>query len=275
MKKLDKYFNFIIFVEELLEMDNQQRNFNFKKQEIIDLYLQGVSANQLSKMYSKNISSIVFMLRKNNIQIRTVKEGLNLKLNLNNKNRENLVFTKEQIEFIKGLLCGDGCLRLVRRGKYPYYTHTDKNKEYVNYLIDYFKTIKVKCSDIWINEKSGCFCFQTETLKAFETLYNIFYKTSSKKIVKDILITPTILKNWYIGDGNVKKCTGSKNIATEITCKWYCPFIEKQFKVLFGEECKYHKSSQKYYFPVKYRNNFIDYIGSNSVGCYNYKFLKN
>lgn len=251
-------------------MGNQQQNLS-----IISEYESGVSANKLSKKYNKNIRSVMDLLRRNNVVIRSISENVNRHLNTLNKNRESLELSEYLNEFFTGLLCGDGCLRMNHQAKYPNYIHTDKNREYIDWLRNTIEAHGIKCSKVWVNKRSGCYAFQTERLKAFEELYKIFYPNTTKKQVYDIKITPLILRNWYIGDGHAKKSMDSKNISTAIASKFYCVNIEKQFKDIFGAECKYHHGSKDYYIPVKYRNNFLDYIGECEVDCYQYKFIRN
>ena len=54
-------------------MGNQQQNFN---NQIINEYLSGESANKLSKKYNKNISSIMYLLRKSNVTIRSIGDNV-------------------------------------------------------------------------------------------------------------------------------------------------------------------------------------------------------
>lgn len=256
-------------------MDNQQRNFENDKNRIVEMYLNGTSANKLSKMYNKNISSIVWLLRSKNVTIRSVKESVNMQLNSENSKRENLTVTNKFYQKLIGLLCGDGSLRKTIKSKYCIYTHTDKHLDYIENLKREFESQGIKVSKIWKNKTSGCYAFQTQSLKMYDDLYRLFYGDSSKKKVLNIILTPTILYNWYVGDGSVKSSKDSKNVATEISCKWYCPYIEKQLQNRFGKGCKYHHSSLKYYIPVKYRNAFLDYIGECKESCYLYKFVRN
>lgn len=256
-------------------MDDQQRNFENDKERIVQMYIDGTSANKLSKMYNKNISSIVWLLRSRNVPIRSVKQSVNMQLNLENPERKNLTVTNNFYQKLIGLLCGDGSLRKGVKSKYCIYTHTDKHLGYIENLKKEFESQGIKVSKIWKNKESGCYMFQTQSLKMYDDLYRLFYRDSSKKKVINIILTPTILYNWYVGDGSVKSPKDSKNVATEISCKWYCPYIEKQLQNRFGEGCKYHHSSLKYYIPVKYRNTFLDYIGECKESCYLYKFVRN
>lgn len=249
-------------------MDNQQRNL------IISEYKSGISANKISIKYNKNIGSIMYLLRKNNIHIRSISESVNLHYS-NNTNRDKIIFNSNFEQFIIGLMCGDGSLRLTKKSLYPHYNHTDKHKTYLIYLKKIFQDYGIVCGNITKNKSNNTYRFQTETLKSYLEVYNKFYINSTRKKVENINITPIILYNWYIGDGNIKKNKDSKNISTEITCKYYCKNIESQFKTIFGSDCKYHFTSQKYYFPVKYRNMFLDYIGNCKDDDYQYKFIRN
>ena len=152
-------------------MDNQQQNFN---DQIIQEYLLGSSANGLAKKYNKNISSIVYLLRKNNINIRTVSEGVNNYLKGNFQNQHELELSQEDKEIIIGLLLGDGSMRIMKKGVTAYYNHTDKHPEYIQYLINYFENIGVECGKMKYNVHNRCYCFQTKTYKCFNEIYEKF-----------------------------------------------------------------------------------------------------
>ena len=251
-------------------MDNQQQNFN---NQIINEYLSGESANKLSKKYNKNISSIMYLLRKNNIPIRSIGDNV-IKVKYN-KNHINFTLTFK--EFLICSLIWDCSLRIIKKGRNPYYTHTDKNKQAILYFKQIFEKEGIKTSKIWINKHSKCYCFQTEARKEFLEFYNLFYPNTSKKELPNINLTPTILLFWYMGDGSIKKQKGTLNNACQISNKFGNSFILNQLKSLFNNNSNYYKEKNRqvglFYIPHKGFIKFIDYIGECPIECYKYKWI--
>ena len=251
-------------------MGNQQQNFN---NQIINEYLSGESANKLSKKYNKNISSIMYLLRKSNVPIRSI--GDNVIKSKYDKNK--IIFTSFFKEFLTGSLMGDGSLRIHKKGRNPYYTHTDKNREAILYFKQIFEKEGIKTSKIWINKHSKCYCFQTEARKGFLEFYNLFYPNTSKKELPNINLTPTILLFWYMGDGSIKKQKGTLNNACQISNKFGNSFILNQLKSLFNNNSNYYKEKNRqvglFYIPHKGFIKLIDYIGECPIECYKYKWI--
>lgn len=260
-------------------MGNQQRNSNLLE-EIKTKYETGESMNKLSQEYSININTIRRYLIKNNITPRSVKESVQ-KFN----KKDELIFTQNFKDLLTGLLLGDGGLRLVPKGINPYFQYTDKHKEVIEYIISLFVENNIKCGQIQINKQSGCYAFQSETRPEFLELYNLFYpkeimdtQTQCRKILPNIELNQTILLWWYIGDGGIKKQSGTLNNAAAITCKHLNPFVLEWFRnnidVNITTHCdKRGNMSYKYYFNNKSFNKLLDYIGKCPIFCYEYKWI--
>ena len=251
-------------------MDNQQQNLN---NQIIQDYLSGESGNKLSQKYNKNISSIMYLLRKNNIPIRSIGDNV-----VTSKyNKQNITFTNEFVEILTGLLMGDGSLRIHNKGRNPYYTHTDKNLEAIQHFKQVFEIQGIKVSNIWINKISKCYFFQTEALKEFKDFYNLFYPVDTKKRLPNINLTPLILKYWYIGDGSIKKQNGTQNNSCNISNKWGNNFILNQLKSLFNHSCNYYKDERRncgsFYISHKGFIKMLEYMGDCPMKCYEYKWV--
>lgn len=249
-------------------MDNQQRNL---KEQIIEDYISGQSANSISKKYNKNISSIMYLLRKNNIKIRSIGDNV-----IKSLNKKKLNLSKEFEEIIVGLLMGDGSLRISKKGRNPSYHHTDKNLEAIKHFKQIFENEKITTSEIWVNSQTGCYYFQTECREEFLKYYNIFYNDSSKKILPNILLTPLTLKYWYVGDGSIKKQNGTINNACQISNKWGNEYILSQIKELFTEKSNYYSENKRkcgsFYIPHLGFIKMLDYIGDCPIDCYKYKW---
>lgn len=100
-----------------------------------------------------------------------------------------------------------------------------------------------------------------------------------RKILPDIDLNPTILLNWYIGDGSCKKQKDSYNNSGQISCKYYNKYILDQLNNLFGKVSLYKYKTKNgsecctYHFRVSSFKKFLDYIGECPVESYKYKWI--
>lgn len=235
--------------------------------EIIKLYESGVSGNQISIKYNINIATLMYTLRKNNVNIRTVSEGVNLYLE-NTFKKDSSIINKELNEIIIGNLLGDG---YIRKSKVRCtYAHVDKNKEYIEWLIKIFENSSISCHFNSTTSANGCYSFQTNSYQCLNDYHDRFYQ--DKRIVpSDILLTPIVLRQWFISDGNTHKTSG-----LSIAKSPYNKILMLQLQNIIGERCSYHfdkrRGCGKYYIPKRYKPKFFDYIGECPVECYKYKW---
>lgn len=255
-------------------MSTYQKVFKYWKnqvendiEKIINLYNSKISANKISQMLDINISTIMYNLRKNNIPIRSISENVNQFLEENN--HVNLLVSSEEIDSIlKGNLLGDGCLR---RGKIRInYCHTDKHRDYLLWLNEKFNQLGIESTVYKNQSKNGCYALQTHSYDFFEHYYEMFYN-KTRIVPEKIILNPIILRQWYISDGSKIK-SGGLNISKS-------PFnneLMSQIKILFGDRCTYHLDEKrgwgKFYIPKKYVSDFLSYIGTCPVSCYEYKW---
>ena len=251
-------------------MDNQQQNLS---NQIIEKYESDISGNKIAKEFNINISTVMRILRRNNVSIRSMKESVKA-----HYYKEPIVFTDEFKQILNGLIMGDGCLYIpVKGGVTPMYCHTDKNYEAIVYYRNLFIQQGIKVSNIWYRDDNNPrYSFQTECREEFLECYNLFYPIDGKKRLPNIDLTPLTLLHWYIGDGSVKKVgKGTLNNAGLITNIWGNPYILQQMKDLFHENCKYYELKQyrNFYIPHKGMRKFLDYIGECPMECYKYKWI--
>lgn len=115
--------------------------------------------------------------------------------------KANCVNLTEEVEdFLNGLLLGDGCLT-IGKAKSAYYTHGDKNKEYIEFLSSKFKSFGIKGKIRKYKDKEA-YSFKSLHYYEFYKMAKRWYPNGKKLIPSNFLITPNSLKNWYIGDGN-------------------------------------------------------------------------
>lgn len=267
-------------------MGNQQQNCNLKFTgktikpehyiEVINQYKNGESLMQLSLKYKYNIASIRYFLLKNDIKIRSVKESVE-----KFAKKSDLVLDDFFMQNFIGWILGDGGLRICKNSINPYFTYTDLKKDHIDYVSYILYKYNIKHS-INIHKKSSCYCIQSEARPEFHKIYNLFYgyeglneNNQKRKILPNIILTPIILRNWYIGDGCSSKCARSFNYRGSITCKYKNDFILNQFKNLFGDvKCYYDKrNSYKYHFNNRNLIKLLSYIGECPVDGYKYKWI--
>ena len=267
-------------------MDNQQQNCNLKftgitiKPEhyvnIIDQYKNGESLMQLGIKYNYNIATIRYFLLKNEIPIRNVKESVK-----KFRKKSILILDDFFIQNFIGWILGDGGLRICKNSINPYFTYTDLKKDHIDYVSSILYKYNIK-HYIGQNKQSSCYYIQSESRPEFHKIYNLFYgydglneNNQKRKILPNIILTPIILRNWYIGDGCSSKQSKSFNHKGVIVCKYKNDFILKQFNDLFEDiKCHYSKKgSYQYYFNNKNLIKLLNYIGECPVEGYKYKWI--
>lgn len=127
--------------------------------------------------------------------------------------------TDEQHQIISGLLMGDGHIN--RSATTPRLRAEMINREYLEYLDDKFSHIGNGVSlsrtaeeqskshrESGFNESadeesySDCYWWETMCHQELEE-YATWYESGEKVFPKDLKLTPTILKHWYVCDGGI------------------------------------------------------------------------
>lgn len=157
----------------------------------------GMSCSEISEIYNVTVGAVKNKFNRYNIKLRTLGESQKLLSNYVN-------LSNKLVEFLDGLLLGDGSFVLSSRKKSARYKHSDKNKLYLIYLKKQLSNFNIESSKIY-RDRKGYFHFHTKSYRDFVKLHKRWYIHGKKKIPFDLDITPTILKNWYIGDGSFKE----------------------------------------------------------------------
>ena len=267
-------------------MGNQQQNCNLKftgitikpehYMDIINQYKNGESLMQLEIKYNYSIATIRYFLLKNDIQIRNVKESVK-----KFHKQPILMLDDFFIQNFIGWILGDGGLRICKGSINPHFTYTDLKKDHIDYISSILYKYNIK-HNILKNKNSLCYYIQSESRPEFHKIYNLFYgykglneNNQKRKILPDIILTPIVLRNWYIGDGCSSKQSECLNHKGSITCKYKNDFILNQLNILFGEvKCYYDKKGcYQYHFNNKNLIKLLNYIGECPVEGYKYKWI--
>lgn len=266
-------------------MDNQQQNLNLiyygsvidpsVASTIVDLYKSGKSLMYLSQLYKYNIGTLRYFLIKNNIKIRNTKESMVSFIKTKEIKSDNILD-----ENIIGWLMGDGGCRLFPKAQNPVFNYTDKHLEYILYVKDFLESYNIK-SNITQNNVSKCYTLQTEALPYFKRFYEMFYgykglneNGQKRKILPDVVLTPIVLRNWYIGDGSSSKQSDSQNHRGTIVDKYKNDFILKQLNdICENVKCYRNGNCFSYHFNNESLKKLLAYIKNCPVECYKYKWI--
>lgn len=160
-------------------------------------YKKGVTLDELSRRVGTTIHTLKKNFRREGIPLRSWKQAMKLK----DKNRENHITLNEgQIKYIEGLLLGDGS---IARNRYSAsYCHGDKHQIYMIWLRKKLRSFGIKVSTIDKYSDKEMWSFRTAWYRnTFTKMRKVWYPDGRKHLPKKLKITPTLLKNWYIGDG--------------------------------------------------------------------------
>lgn len=241
-------------------------NYNNKLPKIdilkIEYFENLMSANDIAKKYNTTNGAVLNKLKRYNLQPRTLQESQSLKANY-------MTITKEFNLFINGLLLGDGTIVYTTNKKSCWYGHSDKNKEYLEWLKYNFESFGIKCSEIKPHT-NNTWSLKTKSYRNFTIIREKWYPDGKKKIPK-IDLSPVTLFNWYIGDGSYDKKSKSKKVVI-------CSQFDENGKLLMSNKLKKIGITNSVYpncIYIKNKKLFFEYILNHNYSIpesYKYKF---
>jgi len=189
-------------------MESKYNKLNDKKWLHQKYVIEGKGTNRIANIVGcKAANSVRQALIRHNISVRNISNGLTY------NRKDDFLLSDVALQIIIGSLLGDGFLRKHNKysdNSYPYFAKRNKFKDHVEYVAqniftDHFnKYISV---DININfgKRLVYHIIRTHVQKSLLDLYKRWYPENNyfKKIVpKDIELTPIVLLNWFMDDGN-------------------------------------------------------------------------
>jgi len=169
------------------------------------------------------------------------------------------------------------------------YQHTDKHKNYIEWLRQQFIDESLECGKIYEKEykklNAKAYCFSTRRYPCLTEQYYRWYSDSKKIIPDDLKLTPTVVLHWYIGDGSLIKPSKGKpfiHFATNCFTFEEVNFLVDQLNELglkaylrTGTEYRTKRKFPYIVLSVKSTLDFFDFIGSCPEPIkqdYNYKW---
>jgi len=258
---------------ELYHMINRKNKKYYGRQWLNQKYIEEkLSITKIAKICKVGYTTIKYWLKKYDIPIRSEGEAVHLAkanhCNLNQKARE----------WINGELLGDGCLMSYS----PYSTmfqYSSKYREYIQYVSDTLKSFEIEQAGKIIkrqDKKCDCYFYQYASRCYVELLpiRKRWYPHGKKIIPRDIKLSPTTLRQHYIGDGSLGHLKYSRPYIRLSTDSFPIPDVEWLVKQLnrLGFNTKRQLSSNVIRISAHSTKEFLNYIGKCPVSCYQYKF---
>lgn len=244
----------------------KENNYNHKLPSIdvlaIEYCQEKMSSIEIALKYNVTSKAVLDKLKRNNIKPRTIKDVHEIKANY-------IKITNKLEEFINGLLLGDGSMYYTGRKKSCVYGHTDKNKEYLEWLKDKLNLFGIQCLEIKPHT-NNTWLLKTKAYRDFISIREKWYPLGKKKI-PDIKLTPITLFNWYIGDGSYDK----KSKSTKVVI---CSEFDQIGKIVMAEKLKLINIKNSVYsncIYIKDKKSFFKYITNHKYkipDSYKYKF---
>ena len=232
---------------------------------------------KLSTVYIAKIckvcgETILYQLKKNNITRRSFSESVHL------AKANHCDLSIEALHWLYGELLGDGCLYKVS----PYsarFQYASKHKEYIQYISNSLKSFGIKQSgriNKHKHKKHNSYYYSYKSYSYIELLpiYNKWYPDGKKIVPKDIVLTPLVCRQWYIGDGTLK-CPVYERPSIRLCTNGFkvddVNWLVKQLNKL-GFKATRQPADNIIHILVDSVEDFLNYIGGCPVKCYEYKW---
>lgn len=230
------------------------------------------TAMELCRRFGVSRAAVRLKLTRNGFKMRSKEEVEELSAN-------HCTLSQPLVDFINGLLLGDGCIILNRHGKSGVYSHADKHKEYIEWLIIQFKELGIECGRIYQNRWTGCWAVHTKYYREFVQFRQQWYPNGKKIIPNSLELKPIVLRNWYVGDGHRTEGdivgAGHKVMLCTYFSKEACARVMQKLAETGIETSHYKRNG--IYIKSRSRLKFFNYMFSednNIPECYQYKFME-
>ena len=258
-----------------------------ERNKIINDYLNYIEVRDIAKEYKVHPSTITKFIRSCGIDKRS--KLTRIKTELTHKN----------LELINGCLLSDSSLRRQNRTERnniketAHFISAGISKEYIlfiknnlpfkfSFYIHKSTTSYIKKRQQTITSKEAYF-IRSNCDRTLDSLYDKWYPESNnfKKLVpRDLVLTPTTLLHWYIGDGQKSTMKSGIRIHTNSFSIEDVEFLQELLRkegLVFNVYLKYDSVYDKKYpilttYKYKYKLDFFNYIGEPIIDFYKYKW---
>ncbi len=190
------------------------------------------------------------------------------------------------IEYIDGLLLGDGCLHSYKDVSASYtQSITIKHIEWAEKIKQYFEHFGIESFIKIYNPKNSytqnqMVRIRTKNYREFIYFKKRWYLNGKKIVPRDIKLTPITVLNWYLGDGSLCKNEKSGSYSISLNTQSFTindvNFLVNLLKKTILIKPTIILEKKKYPVIRIYRKRdvkrFLKYIGDPPVKCFEYKW---
>lgn len=202
--------------------------------------------------------------------------------------RNSVIITPDFLEFLRGEIIGDGCVRIRPSNRSALYEHSSAYEKYLIWLSERFDGWGIeqvgRITDYKDKETGKIYYHYTS--RAYPELVPIYKHWYTKRdgkmkktVPQDLELTPIMARQWYLGDGGFDSYTRKRPGIKLSTCSFDQQSIEHLIEELtrLGFKATHQPSDNKIYLSVYSVLDFLAWIGPCPVACYQYKwgYLKN
>ena len=179
--------------------------------------------------------------------------------------------SNEALDWIEGELLGDGSLcSFTCTARFRY---SSKHLEYINYVSDTLAQFGIMQAGK-IRRRVTCAVGYNYSSLSYTDLFDIWvmwYAYGNKQVPRDLKLTPTVCRQWYMGDGSIHKSSRAIFLATNAFPVADVKWLVQQLAGI-GILATHHSARNVIYIPAKATKDFLGYIGECPVKCYKYKW---
>jgi len=190
------------------------------------------------------------------------------------KSSNHCYLSKQAKEWIEGELLGDGHLG-TKSYLSAWFEYSSKYEEYIHYVADTLAGFSIEQVGK-IRPIAGVHAYRY-TSRSYTELFDVWigwYAFGRKEVPKDLKLTPTVCRQWYIEDGSLLKPGRVMPAIRLATCGFSLTdvlWLITELKHL-GFLATYQQHNNSIYISAYSTKAFLDYIGECPVKCYEYKW---
>ncbi|KKM79922.1 hypothetical protein LCGC14_1345080 [marine sediment metagenome] len=239
------------------------------------LYLnEGLSTLKIGDMFGVYSATISSQLIKHGIPRREMALAVSM------GRRNNLSLSEKAKEFINGELLGDMCI--IKGSEYASsISYSSKYRDYIVWLDKVLLGFGVERAgqiNKHIDKGHGAIRYRYYSLRypELKEIYNVFYPKGVKVIPENLVFSPIVLRQWYIGDGCLYFMPNKGRTRQLALCTHCFSFdcVHRAVEQLneLGFISRHQKANNMIGISTHSISDFLDYIGPCPVECYQYKW---
>jgi len=192
--------------------------------------------------------------------------------------RNYLDLSDKLSNLLEGELLGDGCITM-NGSRSALYQHGSKYEEYLIWLSGIFADLGLgqvgKICKYWNEEyETFGYHYQSRSYPELVPIRQRWYPNGEKIVPQDLILTPIMARQWFIGDGGLHNQVGHHPDICFCTDDFDKASIDHLLIELRAKGFKvtHQPSENRIGMSVYSVKDFLDWIGPCPIDCYSYKW---